>query len=323
MTSAESIKALLEKHREKKDLHITRGMCAWVVVSGGRVVDIDASGALNSCPLQRMLSKSGIEDYANEKIREFGHFTARRRIARSDIAVPYGTSEMFMWAMRKGVLDCAVTVCDGAGTVVSSDPAIVQGIGARMNGLFYTTPISEVLGGLRREGCTVFDDARIDQLRGLMAAIDAGHRKIAVSVNLCCGESLPEIRRIEREAGVSVLIAGICSTGAEKARAEEAVANADIAWSCASAYMRGESRGALLQITTGIPIFVYTRKGLDLVAAYSDSAGSELIRGLDPARQHLLSSAHGGTRMKLGGNQLWLREEKLPVSGKHEPAPLR
>jgi len=50
-----------------------------------------------------------------------------------------------MYAMRKNVIDSAVLVCDGAGTVIVNRPEIVQGIGARMNGLFYTTPIKNMI----------------------------------------------------------------------------------------------------------------------------------------------------------------------------------
>jgi len=52
---------------------------------------------------------------------------------------------MMMYALKKGGIDAAVTVCDGAGTVISDSPSLIQGIGARMNGLFYTTPIPEVI----------------------------------------------------------------------------------------------------------------------------------------------------------------------------------
>ena len=43
--------------------------------------------------------------------------------------------------------------------------------GARMNGLFYTSPIPEVQAKLRACGCLVFDDARIDQVAGLRRAV--------------------------------------------------------------------------------------------------------------------------------------------------------
>lgn len=314
---------LIRKYRGKADLHITRVMCAWIVISNGRIVEIDRTQALRTCPLQRMLARAGIEEYIYEKIRQFGHFTAEREVVRASLGVPFGTSEMFMYALQKKVLDCVITVCDGAGTVVTSNPEIVQGIGARMNGLFYTTPIPEVQAKLRQHNCIIFDDARIDQIRGLNAAINAGYTRIGITVNSCYGENFGQIRQIEKAQRVDVSVAAICSTGVDKKRAEEAAQHADLAWSCASKHMRDSGRNAILQITQGIPIFVYTPRGLDIVAAYSDDAGAKAIKNLDPQKQYLLSSQHGDSSILLGENFLSLTETRLPVQGKHEPVPLR
>lgn len=313
----------MDKHRNKADLHITRVMCSWVVVCDGKVVEVDRSRALDSCPLQKWFSDADAEDYIAGKIEEFGHFTPGREIVRDSIDVPYGTSEMLMYALRKGVLDCAVTVCDGAGTVVTDNPRVIQGIGARMNGLFHTSPIASVQNELRRQGCTVFDDAGIDQVRGLRSAIDLGFRKIGLTVNICHGDSFAALRAVENDSGVSLLIAGVCSTGATRRRAEEAVRHSDVAWSCASRHMRELSRDARLQLTLGIPVFVYTGRGLEFLAAYSDEDGGRLIRGLNPEKQYLASGGRPGTRIRLGKNTLCLAEATLPVPGKHAPEPLR
>lgn len=320
---SDTIHRLIKKHRDTADLHITRIMGAFVVVSKGRILEIDRSHALQYCPLQRMLSNMGMEDYLYEKIQRFGHFTANREVARASAGVPFGTSEMLAAALRKKVLDCAITVCDGAGTVVTSSQEIVQGIGARMNGLFYTTAIPEVQMKLREHRCILFDDAAIDQIRGLNAALNAGYKKIGITVNVCYGENFLEMRRTEKEKDVVLIIAGICSTGAGRRRAKEAAEHADLTWSCASKYMREFGRTALLQITHGIPVFVYTRKGLDLVAAYSDKAGASVIKSLKPGKQYMLAYGAGPCQVRLGENLLALKEAQLPVPGKHEPVPLR
>ena len=299
-----TVNELIEKHRDKPDLHVTRVMCSWVVVSEGKVIEVDRSRKLDSCPMQRWFSDADVEDYIAEKMKEFGHFSSDREILRDSIDVPYGTSEMLMYALRKGVLDCAVTVCDGAGTVVTDNPEIIQGIGARMNGLFHTSPIPSVQGELRKHGCTVFDDAAIDQVRGLKAAAELGFRRIGLTVNICHGDGFRELRAAEEESGVSLMIAGICSTGSSLERAEEAVACSDIGWSCASRHMRELNSGALAQVTQGIPIFVYTRQGLDFLAAYSDEAGGQVLRGLEPGKQYLLSGSRKGEMVVLGKNRL-------------------
>lgn len=292
-----TIREFIDRHRDKRDLHITRVMCCWVAVSGRKVVEVDRSSALDRCPLQKWFSDASVEDYITSKIAEFGHFTSGREIARDSIDVPYGTSEMLMHALRGGVIDCAVTVCDGAGTVITDNPEIIQGIGARMNGLFHTSPIRSVMEGLRERGCTVFDDAGIDQVRGLKAAAELGFARVGVTVNVCHGDSFGDLRAVERETGVTALIAGVCSTAASLERAGEAVEHSDIAWSCASRHMRELSRGARLQLTLGIPVFIYTARGLEFLAAYSDDDGAALIRGLAADKHYLLSAGRPGDRV--------------------------
>jgi putative methanogenesis marker protein 8 len=297
-------------------------MGSWVVVSEGRVVEVDRTHALRRCPLQSMLSNADIETYALEKIGELKQFTPEREVWRSSFAVPFGTSEMFMVALRKGTIDCAVTVCDGAGTVVTDVPEVAQGIGARMNGVFYTSPIPKVQEKLRSHRCLLFDDARIDQLAGLRMAIEAGFSRIAVTVNGRLGQPLQDFRNLEKEAAVRVTIAAVCTTGIAQERTDEIVDGADLAWSCASCRVRETSQRARLQITEGIPIFVYTDKGIEFLAAYSDESGAAILRSLDPSRQYLLASRGSNTRILLGELQLALSQAVLPVRSASEPTPL-
>ncbi len=319
----EIVDKLIQKHGHYKDMHITRVMCCWVVVSEGRVVDVDRSQALDQCPMQSAFSTSGVAEYTLEKMRQFGHFSPKRQLTRNTIAVPYGASEMLMYAMEKGVLDCAVTVCDGAGTVVSTEPSVVQGIGARMNGLFYTTPIVEIQDQLRAQGCVVNEDAKIDQLRGAQEAVSAGCSGIGITVNLRYGDNLERLREFEKEAGVSLTLIGICSTGTSEARSREAVKHADIVWACASKFMRKAGCEAILQVTQGIPINVYTEKGLEFLAAYSDDEGASVLRELDLDGQYLLHGGAGDKKIVLGKHRLSLRKTELPVAGKRGPTPLR
>ncbi|MFO7870853.1 MAG: DUF2099 family protein [Kiritimatiellia bacterium] len=327
---------LVKKYSHLDDLHITRVLGCWAAVSDGRVLEVDRSSALDSCPLQQKLSTAGVAEYLEEKIRKFGHFTASRGITRDSIAVPYGTSEMLMYALRKDVIDCAVTVCDGAGTVVTDRADVVQGIGARMNGLFHTTPVPAVQEHLRELGCLLFEDAAIDQARGLSAAAEAGYGRVAATVNLCRGEKLEVLRALEREKRLELTLAGICSTGVDAERAVESAKHTDLAWACASEAMRCAGGKALLQLTLGIPVFVYSKRGLKLLSAYSDARGSGILRSLDTRRQYLLAGGReasgyhagrgrGGTgrEIQLGRGRLILEEAVLPVRGRREPCPLR
>ena len=313
---------LIEKHRHLPDFHLTRIMGAWVVVSQGKVVEVDRTGALCSCPLQSMLSDADIETYAMEKITQLKQFTPERGIWQSGLAVPFGASEMLMAALRQGTIDCAITVCDGAGTVVTSVPEVAQGIGARMNGVFFTSPIPPVQERLRSHNCILLDHARINQAEGLQKAIEAGFTRIAVTVNARLGERLEDLRRLETEAGVSVTIAAVCTTGTTEARTDEVVAASDLAWACASRCVRERGMKARLQVTQGIPIFVYTRKGIEFLAAYSDQPGAEILRALDPDKQYLLGGGAIGPAIVLGKARLRVREASLPVRSGNEPSPL-
>ena len=314
---------LIEKHKARADLHITRALGAVVVVSGGKVIDVDRSGALRSCPMQIWFGSAEPAEYVQQKIDEFGHFGCSRQTQRDDIVVPYGTSEMFMKALKHGLVDCAITVSDGAGSIITDKPSVVQGVGARMNGVFHTTPIREVIERYRKLGCIVFDDGCIDQRRAIRTAASAGYRRIAVTVNAFYGESYREIRRLEQDLGVDILLAAVCSTGVNEERAQELTRYADIGWSCASHFVREYGRSAILQLTYGIPVFVYSRKGLELMAAYSDESGAERLKNLEAGSQYILASDVKGEKITVGKGYLYLAPATLPVLKRKHPDPLR
>jgi len=314
------------KAHNLKDLHVTRAFGVFVAVSDAKVIRT-AGRPLEYCPLASLLY-GGLdgEEMAGrateEKIRKFGYFTAKRELLRTDIAVPYGTSERLMHALRDGVIDGAVTACDGAGTVVTSDPEVVQGIGARMNGIFYTTPIPEIVDSLAGRGSIALGE--IDQARGVERALERGCRKIAVTVNgLTTSDG--ELERIESLAagsGARVFIEAVCTTGVSREKAETLLRHVDIACSCASKEMRELGDRARLQITAPIPIFVYTQDGLELLAAYVKE-GREHIEGLPSSRQFLISGCHKGEVIHIGHRCCYLAEVPLPVRDAKEPRPLR
>jgi len=316
------IERLVARHRDREDLHITRALGAIVVISDGEVIDVDRSGILRYCPMQRYFGSAEPAAYIGEKIKEFGHFGCSRETQRDGIVVPYGTSEMFMMGLKRGLVDCAITVSDGAGSVITSDPSVVQGVGARMNGVFHTTPIREVIDRYRELGCIVFDDARIDQLRAIHAAASAGYRRMAVTVNAFHGESYRDTRDLEDTLGADLLIAAVCSTGVDEARAREIADYADIGWSCASRFVRDMGRLAILQLTYGIPVFVYSRKGIGLLAGYSDDRGAGILNNLDPGKQYILAYDVKGERIAMGRGHLYIAPARLPVLKRKHPDPL-
>ena len=264
-----------QKRTRFKDLHVIRFYSSYVIISNGKVVSV-TDPEMSYCPLAnhlyRGLKLHGDSDFFKEaikkavelKISRFGHFTEKRRILRKGIAIPYGASEILMYAMRKNVIDAAVVACDGAGTVVSDRPDVVQGIGARMNGLFYTTPIGGVIRELKRSGALVaFKDGGINQAGGVTRAASAGYKDIAVTVNASMDEPFRTLRQMEKRYGISLTILAICTTGIHAQRVKEIGRYADLVWSCASDEVRTLiGRKSLIQLSRKIPVFALTGKGL-------------------------------------------------------------
>ena len=326
------LNTVLKETREKYagDVHIVRFYTSFVTVSNGKVVDVTAP-CMTFCPLANVLYRNkglsgseqeiteAIKRGVTEKIRRFGHFTGRRKLFDSAIAVPYGASEMMMYALRKDAIDAAVVVCEGAGTVVAGDPAAVQGIGARMNGLFYTSPIREIVEKLTESGTDVlFADAAIDQAAGVRRAAEAGYRKIAVTVNCFSQESLKAVRDVEKSCGVSVVILAICTTGITEKRIREIECYADLVWSCGSGALREIiGKTAILQLSRKIPVFVLTPKGLDFISSYCRDP--ELIKGLSADRQYFIAGNQGAVKTGMGNFDVFLTESALPVRDSREP----
>jgi len=314
-----------------KDLHVTRMFSAFVVVSEGKVIKV-TEPSMTHCPLARMFypefhgsphaqekAREFIAKAMEDKIEHFGFFTEFRELIREKIEVPYGASEMLMYAMKKGIIDAAVVVCDGAGTVITDRAEVVQGIGARMNGLFYTSPIPVVMDGLRTlKSHVVFEDARIGQVEGVREAARRGYRSIAVTVNSFMDEHPADLKMIASEYGVRVCSFMVCATGVSVERLREIEQDADVVWSCGSPELRRMvGTKAILQITTKIPVYVMTRRGLEIVAGYAYD--EEVIRSLDPAVQHLIAGNRRGTKITMGTFQTYLSEAELPVRDTDEP----
>jgi putative methanogenesis marker protein 8 len=313
-----------EKGELPKDLHITRMCCGLIAVSEGKIIKLEKP-RLKYCPLRAIDDLYKFKDFDSKevcdaiklKISRFGHFTRRRELCRESIEVKYGVSEMLMYALRRGGIDAAVTVCDGAGTVIADSPSLVQGIGARMTGLFYTSPIPETIKRIEwMHGYVVSPEkAKIDQIEGLRKAIELGYKKIAVTINGYAGESLSEVRKLEG-GDVSITSLIVCTTGIEKERAEEIKDYADLAHSCSSLYVRkivGEV--AKMQIGTKLPVFVLTQKGMDFVANYSSKEFKDYIQ---EGKKYLVSGYHGCTKnpkeIKMGNFYTYLGEvEELPL----------
>ncbi|TAJ44702.1 methanogenesis marker 8 protein [Methanofollis fontis] len=270
---------------------------ARVVVRDGQVVEV-GEPLIRSCPLAerfgrpvREMTKEAIRENIEERIRSFGMCTPDRKVLADPDFVLFGASELISCAIRNGLLDSAVIACDGAGTLVAQNPRLVQGVGGRMSGLVKTSPIPPVIERIEANGGRVLDPATapIDQVKGVGLARDMGCRRVAVTV--AGAAEAEEIRRLYPES----IIVAVHTTGLSAKESERLVAVADIVTVCASLHLReAAGRVALLQGGAAIPVFALTQQGKDVIL--------EKIRETD--------------------TPVYIKGERLPVSGGRQPEPL-
>jgi putative methanogenesis marker protein 8 len=253
-----------------KDEHIIEAIGRTrVIVRNGVVVEI-GTPCIAGCPLARRFAvpvsdftPDAIRANIENRIRSFGMCTAGREVTDHRDFVGFGASELLSAALRAGLVDAVVLACDGAGTVIAPTAALVQGIGGRMSGLVFTSPIPEVIQRIRSCGGHVLDPegAGIDQVRGVDAAYDLGYRRVAVTV--ADPGTAREIRHLHPDA----VIVAVHTSGISREGAETLVASSDLVTACASRHLRELAGSALIQAGTGIPVFGFTRAGKEIILA--------------------------------------------------------
>jgi putative methanogenesis marker protein 8 len=254
---------------------------ARVVVKDGRVVEVGAP-EVEWCPLfvklreVQKMTQDEIRKNMESRIRELGMFTENRKLEFETTVVAFGASEIMMSGLNSGFLETTVTACDGAGTVISGNPALVQGIGGRMSGLVETEPIDAVIKGIEERGGTVLDPstAVIDPTGGVKKAAELGYRRIAVTV--ADPKNAKNLRKIEAELGLDLIIIAVHVTGLSREEAQEILENSDIVISCASKYIR-ELAEPLVQVAAAIPLFALTQKGKELVIERAKDIQSPIL----------------------------------------------
>ncbi|MCK9277098.1 MAG: DUF2099 family protein [Methanoculleus sp.] len=281
-----------------RDEHIIEaaGRCR-VVVRDGRVVEV-GTPQIKDCPLARRfacpvkeMTPEAIRKNIEERIRSFGMCTPEREVLAGPDFVLFGASELLSSAIRRGDLDAAVIASDGAGTLVTKNPALIQGIGGRMSGLVKTSPIPEVIARIEENGGAVLDPetAAIDQAAGVALAVTLGHRRIAVTTAVAA-----EAATI-RDRFPEVVIVAVHTTGISQEDAILMAGAADLLTACASKHIReAAAKAALLQAGTSIPVFAMTRAGKAIVLGKAGETNQPLI----------------------------IHAARLPVPGSQSPSPL-
>mgnify|MGYP002412386589 CR=1 FL=1 len=116
------------------DRHVIEALgLARVVIEDGKVIEV-GEPQVKVCPL--FLKTRGITELNVDTIRkniefriqDFGMCTPTRQMRMRDF-LSYGISELIGMALSTELIDAAVLVCEGAGTVVVTEPELAQGIG--------------------------------------------------------------------------------------------------------------------------------------------------------------------------------------------------
>jgi putative methanogenesis marker protein 8 len=254
-----------------KNRHVLEALGkAYIVVEDGRVVEV-GEPLIEHCPI--FAKARGIEEINQEvvkqniefRIRDFGMCTGERAI-EMEVFVGFGASEVMMTALRRGLIDASVSVCEGVGTVITSNPNLTQGIGARISGVIETTLIPKLKNRVEEKGGILLDGnkAVINQPLGVARAIEMGFERVAVTVSTL--HDGRQCRDIERETGADVIVIGVHATGMSEDVARDFIDTVDITTGCASRFIR-EAVGdkALAQVGTGVPLFALSQKGKELL----------------------------------------------------------
>jgi putative methanogenesis marker protein 8 len=283
---------------ENSDEHVIEAIGrSRIVIRHGKVVEV-GEAIIADCPLAKRfaypipaITKDAIRANIEHRIKAFGMCTANREVLDSREFVGFGASELLSFGLKIGFIDAVVLACDGAGTVVVTKPAMVQGIGGRMSGIVRTSPHPSVIDRIEQDGGIVLDKkhAVIDQIAGVALAVSEGYRMIAVTV------ATPDVAAAIRKIHPDTFIFAVHVTGLSAEDAKSLVDASDLVTACASRTIR-EIAGskALLQAGISVPVFAMSRRGKGLII--------EKIRQSD--------------------DQVLVKPTRLPALGEKQPDPL-
>lgn len=256
---------------------------AHVKISEGGI-EILTEPLVKHCPLHEALTGikkidvEAVRRTVEMKVKSFG-FCCANRLFKADPVVAYGASEMMQFWLEKKNVDCAVVVCEGAGTVITTNGRLVQAIGSRLNGIIKTSPIPEIIQYIEGMGGKVLDasTAKIDQVEGVEKAFESGFKRIAVTVAGFKADDISKIRSLEARIKAEATIFSVCNTCVDGEKAEHII-KADIACASASKIVRSKVGGkALLQLGVTIPVYALTERGKNLILAYLADFKDKLV----------------------------------------------
>lgn len=240
-----------------------------VKIKNGKVLEV-GEPKIDYCPIFdkyrgiKEITPETVKENIEFRIGEFGMCTSGRTLRMNDF-LSFGVSETLGTLVEDGLVDCVVSVCEGCGTVLMTEPELVQGIGGRVSGLVSTSPLQNIIEELGKENILDPENASIDQVKGVLKAVDEGYKNIAVTI--VSADDAKKLREIEREnEGIHIYIFAAHVSEISKKDAETLFANADVITGCASKYIReiGAEKD-IFKAGESIPIFGVTNAGKDFL----------------------------------------------------------
>lgn len=250
-----------------------------ITINDGKVVDV-TEPEVEYCPLFdhhrgiKKLTKEVIRENIQFRIDDFGMCTPNRQLRMKDF-LSFGISEIMCTLLDENVIDSVVMVLEGCGTIIVTEPELVQGIGGRVSGLVKTSPIPELVPEIGEENIINPETAEIDQIKGIELAIAKGYKNIAVTVTLA--EDADEIERLRAEnpdINIYVFVVHTSKRTAEEARKLFDVC--DVTTGCSSKHIReiGEKE-SIKTVGQSIPIFAHTENGKKFLEMRLEKIGGE------------------------------------------------
>jgi putative methanogenesis marker protein 8 len=246
-----------------------------VTIENGKVVDV-SEPLIKYCPLFKKYR--GINEITAEivkknmefRIENFGMCTENREIKMKDF-LSFGVSETLSSSLKENTIDAAVIAADGCGTVIVTDPEIVQGLGGRISGLCETSPISNVIKNVGEENVLEPSTAKIDMFAGAKKAKDLGHSVVAVTV-----ASANDAVSLRRSFGSGIIVIAVHTSGTSEEDAVRLFDNCDIITACASDTLRKESKKRNLLIAgSKIPIYGVSDIGKEMIKVRLKEIGKQ------------------------------------------------
>lgn len=263
-----------------KDYHVIEALGKTeVVIENGEVTSV-GEPLVDYCPIfdkiddVKHLTPEFIKWNIEKRIREFGMCTPERVVRMKDF-LSFGISEILKTNVELGLIDCVVGVCDGVGTLLMTDPEIIQGVGGRVSALVSTTPIAEVIEQVGVENVVNPETADLTPIKGLKTAIERGFKNIAITILPC--EIIKEIKDYPLPDDVNVYIFVAHTTNASENDVEIAFEYADVITACASGIVRDYAEKEKVYYSgSKVPIFAVTEKGKEFLDNRLEKIGKPL-----------------------------------------------